>query len=73
MFNITLYTTHCPKCLILKRFMDEKEMFYDIIDDVDLVVKQGAEVGIQTAPFLCVNGKEYMEFQEALEYVKGVN
>lgn len=48
--TITFYTTHCPKCTMLKKKLDSKKIEYVVCDNVDLML----EKGIKSAPFLGV-------------------
>jgi len=61
---VTLFTTHCPKCNVLKTKLDQKGVNYTEIDDVDEMLKRGFE----TAPVLAVDDK-VMTFGEALQWV----
>lgn len=64
MKSVILYTTHCPKCNILKAKMDEKEICYNIIDDITIM----QEKGFMMAPILEVNG-ECLDFKKAVDWV----
>ncbi len=64
MENIILYTTHCPKCNILKAKLDEKNISYTVCEDV---VELKA-LGITMVPVLKVDGA-YMEFKAAVDWV----
>lgn len=64
MKNIILYSTHCPKCNVLKRKLQEKEIGYKEINDVNIM----KEKGYLTVPVLEVNGT-VMNFKEAFKYV----
>ena len=61
---IKLYSTGCPRCSVLKKKLDEAEITYTVIDDVDEMLK----LGLRTAPALEVDGK-LMDFVEAIRYV----
>ena len=65
--NITLYSTGCPKCIILEKKMDMKNISYDVVDDVDLM----QEKGFTTLPMLEVDD-EVMDFGSAVKWVNGV-
>lgn len=65
MMDITLYTTHCPKCKVLKSKMDAVELTYNICEDVE----QMLSLGIQTAPALGING-EILDFGQAIKWLK---
>ena len=62
--RVILYSTGCPKCMILKKKLDEKGVAYDVKQDVDEMLS----LGIETVPVLMVNG-ELMTFAEAVRWV----
>lgn len=62
---MTLYTTHCPKCIILKNKLDEKGVEYEIIDDKKIMIQKK----MLSSPQLEVDGN-VMTFSEAIEWVK---
>lgn len=64
MDNIILYTTHCPKCNILKAKLDEKNIPYTEYDNVEFM----KDMGITTVPVLNVNNK-LLEFKSAVDWV----
>jgi len=61
---VTLYTTHCPKCEVLEKKLNQKEIKFDIVDDV----KEIRKLGFLSAPLLKVEDK-VMEFVEANDWV----
>jgi glutaredoxin-related protein len=61
---IKFYTTHCPKCEILKKKLDNKEIKYEEIDDEKLMI----EKGFMFAPMIEVN-EEIMDFIKAVKWV----
>lgn len=61
---VTLFSTGCPKCNVLKQKLDTKGVQYDISSDVDKMM----ELGFMAAPILNVDGN-YMEFSEAIKWV----
>ena len=61
---IILYSTHCPKCQVLEKKLDQKNIKYDIIDDEELMVNKG----FINVPVLEIDGKE-LNFKEAVEWV----
>ncbi|HHY08253.1 MAG TPA: hypothetical protein GX530_06980 [Corynebacteriales bacterium] len=65
--NITLYSTDCPKCKILKQRLDEKNINYEICKDVNFMLSKG----IKSVPMLEVNGK-MMNFDKAIFFVKEI-
>lgn len=64
MDNIILYTTHCPKCNILKAKLDEKNISYTEYDNIEFM----KDMGITTVPVLNVNNK-LLEFKSAVDWV----
>ncbi len=62
---IKLYSTHCPKCKVLTLKLTQKNIQFEVIDDLDLMKR----LGFKSAPMLDVDGKLY-EFNRALEWVK---
>lgn len=62
--EITLYTTNCKQCKILKDKLDEKGIEYLICDDMDTMLSQG----IKSAPMLRI-GEEIMDYNKAIKWV----
>ena len=62
--NIVLYTTHCPKCMVLEKKLKSKNIEYSFVDDVNLMISKGFE----TTPMLEVDG-EIMDFKNANEWI----
>ena len=62
--NIVLYSTKCPKCKILETKLNQKNMEYTEVNDVDLML----EKGFATVPMLEVNG-EVMDFKAANDWI----
>lgn len=61
---ITLYSTGCPKCKVLKKKLDEKGIKYT----VNLSVEEMMTIGITQVPVLCVDGK-LLQFKQAVDWV----
>lgn len=61
---ITLYSTGCPKCKVLKKKLDEKGIKYT----VNLSVEEMMAIGITQVPVLCVDGK-LLQFKQAVDWV----
>lgn len=64
MNDITLYSTGCPKCKVLKSKLDSKGIEYEIIDDVDEMMR----LGMTTVPCLGVDGK-VLNFKESMTWI----
>ena len=59
-----LYSTNCPKCNVLEKKLQNKNINFEICNDVDLMVSKG----IQQAPYLEIDG-ELMDFTKAVKWV----
>ena len=62
--SIIFYSTHCPKCNVLKAKLDEKNIKYTENNNVDEML----EKGWRSAPILEIDGKG-MTFKDAVEWV----
>lgn len=65
MENITLYSTGCPQCTVLKKKLDAAGIKYDLVMDQEVMVS----LGFKSAPILAVGGY-YYTFAEAIRWVK---
>ena len=63
--KVTLYSTGCPQCKVLKQKLDEAGVEYNIIGDIDLMLSKG----LTAAPVLEVDG-EMMSFKQACDWLK---
>lgn len=63
---VTLYSTGCPRCNVLKQKLDNKNIEYDVINDIDIMTEKGFE----TVPVLDVDG-QIMQFKEATDWING--
>lgn len=61
---ITLYSTGCPSCNVLKQKLDRKQIPYTENNSVDEMLR----IGIMQAPVLIVDG-EQLTFSQANEWV----
>ena len=60
----TLYTINCPKCKVLEKKLDEKNISFNICKDTDKMIK----LNIQNLPVLEVNGS-LLNFSDAIKWV----
>lgn len=65
--SITLYSTHCPKCEILKKKLNEKSIDYKEINDTEYMLSKG----FTTVPMLEVDDKT-LNFAAAIKWVTEV-
>ena len=60
-----LYTTHCPKCMVIEKKLTAAQLDFEICENQDIM----KEKGFNTAPVLEVDGK-VMGFKEAVNWIK---
>lgn len=61
---ITLYTTHCPRCRVLKAKLDSENIDYEVVEGEEAI----REKGFVTTPLLEVDDK-VLTFAEAMQWV----
>lgn len=66
--TVILYEHGCPNCLRLKNRLDEKNIPYEDVTDIELMKSKGFE----SAPKLEVDGV-IMDFKDAINWVKEQN
>lgn len=62
--NVILYEHGCPRCKVLKAKLDQKDIKYKNINDIEAMKAKG----FTEAPKLEVNGVVY-DFKEAVEWI----
>lgn len=62
--KIIFYSTGCPKCSVLKQKLENKNIEFETVTDIDKML----ELGIQSAPILSVDG-ELLKFSDAIKWV----
>lgn len=62
--NITLYSTGCPRCGVLKKKLQEKNMSFEEITDTDILLT----LNIDLVPQLEVDGN-VMDFTTAIRWI----
>lgn len=64
--NVILYTSHCPRCRILEKKLQDKGIKFEMRDDIDEMISKG----FKEAPKLEVDSV-VMDFKMANEWIKG--
>lgn len=59
-----LYTTNCPKCKILKKKLDEKNIKYDIVTDEKEILALNV---LEVPQFF--NDEKLLNFSEAIQWI----
>ena len=62
--RVTLYTTHCPKCKVLEKKLNSKNINYNEVTDTNIMISKG----FTSTPMLEVDGT-IMDFSEANKWV----
>lgn len=63
--NITLYSTGCPQCKVLKAKLDAAKIKYRVVTDEAII----AALGFRSAPILQVDNATY-KFPDAIKWLK---
>lgn len=63
--NITLYSTGCPQCKVLKTKLDQAGIQYNTVTDQAVM----AAMGFRSAPVLQINNETY-KFADAIKWLK---
>ena len=62
--DIVLYSTHCPKCCVLEKKLQQKGITYQEVNDIAIM----QEKGFLSVPILEVDGKIF-NFKQANEWI----
>lgn len=62
--SVTLYTTHCPKCKVLEKKLNSKNINYNEVTDTNIMIAKG----FTSTPMLEADGT-IMDFAEANKWV----
>lgn len=63
--KITLYTTHCPKCMVVEKKLTAAKLDFEICENQEIM----KEKGFNAAPMIEVDGK-VMGFKEAVDWIR---
>ena len=62
--EVTLYSTGCPKCKVLITKLDSKNINYNVVSDINVIISKG----INAVPVLEVDNN-LMDFKTAVDWV----
>ena len=65
--SVVLYSTHCPRCSVLEKKLQQKNIAYEEVNDIEIM----KEKGYLTVPVLEVDGTS-MDFKTAFNYVESL-
>lgn len=61
---VILYSTHCPRCNVLKEKLEDKDIEFTEVNDVNEMLK----LNIMSAPMLKVND-DLLDFKRANDWI----
>ena len=64
---ITLFSTGCPKCKILKQKLDDAHLNYTMGD-----IQEVIEKGFTVAPILKTDDDLYLNYADAVKWVRSI-
>lgn len=62
--TVTLFTTHCPKCKVIEKKLAQKNIEYEMVEDINIM----KEKGFKSLPMLEVDDQVF-NFIEANKWV----
>lgn len=65
--EVILYTTDCPRCKVLEKKLNAKNVIYNTVKDIASM----QNLGIFSSPCLSVDGKIF-DFQQSINWVNEV-
>ena len=66
---IKLYSTNCPRCHVLQKKLDNKNIKYEIHTDTEEMLS----LGLVNAPALELEDGKILDFSESIKWVGGYN
>lgn len=64
MNKVVLYSTGCPRCRVLEKKLNEKNIIFELVNDEDVMI----EKGFMTAPMMEIDGSLY-DFKNAVDWI----
>ena len=62
---VKFFSTHCPKCKVIKTKLDKGDIEYVEIDDIDKMLS----LGLKSAPNLQLEDGTILDFSDALKWI----
>ena len=62
---IKFYSTHCPRCNVLQKKLDNKNIKYEISTDTQEMI----QLGLVNAPALLLENGQLLDFKKSIEWV----
>lgn len=66
---MTLYSTGCPKCNVLKKKLEAKNVQFNLESDQVKVTEKANELNLLTVPFLIMEDGRVLTFEQAVKEI----
>lgn len=70
--EVTLYSTGCPKCKVLKKKLEAANINYTEVTDTDKVYQICNSTGFDSVPIIAIEDGRILDFNRAIAWVKQV-
>lgn len=70
--EVTLYSTGCPKCNVLKKKLETANIDYTEVTDTDKVSQICNSTGFDSVPIIAIEDGHILDFNRAIAWVKQV-
>ena len=70
--EVTLYSTGCPKCNVLKKKLEAANINYTEVTDTDKVSQICNSTGLDSIPIIAIEDGHILDFNRAIAWVKQV-
>ncbi len=70
--EVTLYSTGCPKCKVLKKKLEAANINYIEMTDTDKVYQICKSTGFDSVPIIAIEDGHILDFNRAIAWIKQV-
>lgn len=70
--EVTLYSTGCPKCKVLKKKLEAANIDYIEVTDTDKIYQICKSTGLDSVPIIAIEDGHILDFNRAIAWVKQV-
>lgn len=70
--EVTLYSTGCPKCNVLKKKLEAANVNYTEVTDTDKVTQICNSTGFDSVPIIAIEDGHILDFNRAIAWIKQV-
>lgn len=68
--EVTLYSTGCPKCNVLKKKLEAANISYTEVTDTDKVSQICKDTGFDSVPIIAIEDGHILDFARAIDWIK---